>query len=624
MAQRRGGQRNFRGGRRGRKSTPDGPDGPGGARVVVEDKTQRTPVELPAQTTVGELAEILEMGNVDTIKALMRLGVMATVNETVEFEIAAKVATSFEIGVLKPKDREESAAATKVGVDDELTDENAITRPPVITVLGHVDHGKTTLLDAIRGAKVVDTEAGGITQSIGAYQVVKDDQPLTFIDTPGHAAFTQMRASGAQVTDIAVLVVAADDGVMPQTLEAIDHAKAAGVPIIVAINKTDAPGADLDRTNAQLAEHEIIVESYGGDTVAVPVSALKGDGIDDLLESLLLVAEIQELKANPNRPGIGVVIESHMDKSRGAIASVLVRAGTVKTGDNIVAGTFRGRVKSMVDGFGDIVTEAGPSTPIEVLGLNGIPAAGDQFDVVATDRTGRDLVSTRERLASKRKDTRAATTMAEVMRRVQLSGAKELLVVIKTGSHGSIDAVHRAVEQVSSDEVQVRVLSAASGAINESDILLASASGAVVMGFETTVEAGARRKAESEGITIRTYDIIYNLIDEVTDAARGLLEPERKMIVTGHANVLEVFSHGKREQIAGLRVTDGMLKRSGRMRVVRRGDEIFDGAITSMRHLKESVSELANSFEGGVKIDGFHEYEEGDVLEGYEIQVTRR
>jgi translation initiation factor IF-2 len=623
MAQRRG-QGNFRGRGRKRGRGPDGPGGPAAARVVVEDTTPRSPVELPSQTTVGELAEILEMTNVDTIKALMRLGVMATVNETVEFDVAAKVAASFEIGVLKPKDHEESSAAVKVGVDENLTDENSVTRPPVITVLGHVDHGKTTLLDSIRGEKVVDTEAGGITQSIGAYQVVKDDQRLTFIDTPGHAAFTQMRASGAQATDIAVLVVAADDGIMPQTLEAIDHAKAADVPMIIAINKMDAPGADLDRVNAQLAEHEIIVESYGGDTVAVPVSALKGDGIDDLLESLLLVAEIQELKANPDRPGIGVVIESHMDRSRGAVASVLVRSGTVKTGDNVVAGMFRGRVKSMVDGFGEIVTEAGPSTPIEVLGLNGIPASGDQFDVVKNDRAGRDLVTTRERLAAKRKDTRAATTMAEVMRRVQQSGAKELLIVIKTGSHGSIDAVQRAVEQISNDEVQVRVLSAASGAINESDILLASASDAMVMGFETTVEPGARKQADAEGIAIRTYDIIYNLIDEVEDAARGLLEPERKVIVTGHANILEVFTHGKREQIAGIRVTDGMLKRSGRMRVIRRGEEIFDGAITSMRHLKESVRELANNFEGGVKIDGFHEYEEGDTLEGYEIQVTRR
>lgn len=621
MAQRRG-QRSFRGRSKRRNRAPG--DGGGAPRAVAEDSFPRSPVELPATSTVGELADILEMSNVDTIKALMRLGIMATVNETVEFDVAARVAASFEIGVLKPKDREESAASTKVGVDDELTDENASTRPPVITVLGHVDHGKTTLLDAIRGSKVVDTEAGGITQSIGAYQVNKEDQSLTFIDTPGHAAFTQMRASGAQVTDIAVLVVAADDGVMPQTIEAIDHARAAGVPIIVAINKIDAPGADIDKTNAQLAEHEIIVESYGGDTVAVPVSALKGDGIDDLLESLLLVAEIQELKANSDRPGIGVVIESHMDRSRGSIASVLVRSGIVRTGDNVVAGTYRGRIKSMVDGFGDVVPEAGPSTPIEVLGLNGTPAAGDQFDVVASDREGRDLVTTRERLASKRKVTRAATTMAEVMRRVQLSDAKELLVVIKTGNHGSIDAVRRAVEQVSNDEVQVRVLSASSGAINESDILLASASNAMVMGFETNVETGARKHADTKGVTIRTYDIIYNLVDEVEDAARGLLEPERKVVVTGHANILEVFTHGKREQIAGVRVTDGVLKRSGRMRVFRGGDEIFDGAITSMRHLKDSVRELTNNFEGGIKVDGFHEYQEGDVLEGYEIQVTRR
>ncbi|MDP6666550.1 MAG: translation initiation factor IF-2 [Dehalococcoidia bacterium] len=621
MAQRRG-QGNYR--RRSNRRNNSRDEGNRVPRVAVEDNTPRTPVELPATTTVGELAEILEMSNVDTIKALMRLGIMATVNETVEFDVAAKVAASFKIGVLRPKEREESTAAVRVGVDDALTEENATIRPPVVTVLGHVDHGKTTLLDAIRGANVVDTEAGGITQSIGAYQVEREDQLLTFIDTPGHAAFTQMRASGAQVTDIAVLVVAADDGVMPQTLEAIDHARAAGVPIIVAINKMDAPGADIDRTNAQLAEHEIIVESYGGETVAVPVSALKGEGIDELLESLLLVAEIQELKANPDRPGIGVVIESHMDRSRGSIASVLVRSGVVRTGDNVVAGTFRGRIKSMVNGFGDIVTEAGPSTPIEVLGLNGTPAAGDQFDVVASDREGRDLVTTRERLASKRKETRAATTMAEVMRRVQQSDAKELLVVVKTGNHGSIDAVQRAVEQVSGDEVQVRVLSASSGAINEADILLASASDAIVMGFETTVEPGARKHADAEGVTIRMYDIIYNLVDEVVDAARSLLEPERRIVVTGHANILEIFPHGRREQIAGVRVTDGVLRRAGRMRVVRHGEEIFDGAITSMRHLKDNVRELTNNFEGGIKIDGFHEYEEGDVLEGYEIQVTRR
>ena len=335
MAQ-RGGKRGFQN-RSKRTDSNLSENGSDNARAVVEDKAPRSPVELPAQTTVGELADILEASNVDTIKALMRLGVMATVNETVEFEVAAKVAASFEIGVLKPKDRIESEASIKVGVDDELTDDNAVVRPPVITVLGHVDHGKTTLLDAVRGASVVDSEAGGITQSIGAYQVIKGDQQLTFIDTPGHAAFTQMRANGARVTDIAVLVVAADDGVMPQTLEAIDHAKAAGVPIIVAINKIDAPGADIDKTNAQLAEHDIIVESYGGDVVAVSMSALKGEGIDDLLESLLLVAEIQELKANPNRSGIGVVIESHMDRTRGSVASVLVRSGMVRVGDNVVA-----------------------------------------------------------------------------------------------------------------------------------------------------------------------------------------------------------------------------------------------------------------------------------------------
>mgnify|MGYP001329218311 FL=1 len=590
---------------------------------IIKSSDTKSPVELPSNVSVGELANILEISNVDVIKSLMRLGVMATVNETVEFDVAAKVAASFEIGVLKPKEKEESLAAKKTGIDSDLSDENALPRPPIVTILGHVDHGKTTLLDYIRGTKVVDSEAGGITQGIGAYQVEKSNSKITFIDTPGHAAFTQMRANGAQVTDIAIIVVAADDGVMPQTIEAIDHARAANVPLIIAMNKIDLEGSDVDKVYGQLAEHEVIVESYGGDTIAVPISALKGDGVDDLLENILLLSEIQELKANPNRLGIGVVIESKMDRQKGPVATILVRSGSVKNGDIIVAGNLRGKIKSMIDGFGRNIDLALPSTPIEILGLNGLPNSGDQFDVMKSEKDAKELLQTRERLSSQKKMNKSATTMDEVMRRVKQSGEHELSVIIKTGNSGSIDAVSRAVQQIYIEDVEIKIIHCSSGAITESDILLATASNAIILGFETNVESGARKKGAVENVTIRTYDIIYNLIDDVANSAKNLLEPEKISVVLGHANILEVFSRGKREKIAGVRVIDGLMKRSGRMRILRSGEEIFDGAITSMKHLKENVNELANNFEGGIMIDGFHDYEIGDVLEAYEIRQNK-
>ena len=590
---------------------------------ITNSSDSKSPVELPSNVSVGELANILELSNVDVIKSLMRLGVMATVNEIVEFDVAAKVAASFEIGVLKPKDKEDSLAAKKTGMDSDLSEENALPRPPIVTILGHVDHGKTTLLDYIRGTNVVDSEAGGITQGIGAYQVKKNNSKITFIDTPGHAAFTQMRANGAQVTDIAIIVIAADDGVMPQTIEAIDHARAANVPLIIAMNKIDLQGADADKVYAQLAEHEVIVESYGGDTITVLISALKGDGVDDLLENILLLSEIQELKANPDRLGIGVVIESKMDRQKGPVATILVRSGSVKNGDIIVAGNLRGKIKSMVDGFGENIDLALPSTPIEILGLNGLPNSGDQFDVMESEKDAKELLQTRERLSSQKKMNKSATTMDEVMRRVKQSGEHELSIIIKTGNSGSIDAVSRAVQQIFIEDVEIKIIHCSSGAITESDILLATASNAIILGFETNVESGARKKGALENVTIRTYDIIYNLIDDVANSAKNLLEPEKISVVLGHANILEIFTRGKREKIAGVRVIDGSMKRSGRMRVLRSGEEIFDGAITSMKHLKENVNELANNFEGGIMIDGFHDYEIGDVLEAYEIRQNK-
>lgn len=577
------------------------------------------PVELPSIMTVGELSLIISQSNVDTIKSLMRLGIMATVNETIEFDVAAKVAASFEIGVLKPKEKESSNIDSKIGADDSLTEDNAITRPPIITVLGHVDHGKTTLLDRIRGESVVDSEAGGITQSIGAYQTLYKEKQLTFIDTPGHQSFTSMRANGVQVTDIVILVVAADDGVMPQTIEAIDHAKAAGVPMVIAINKMDVPGADVGRLKGQLAEHDIVVEDYGGDVVSVEISALKGDGIDSLLDSLLLVAEIEELKGNPDRFGVGVVIESLVEKSKGIMATILVKSGTIRIGDYIISGTTRGRIKTMVDGFEKNILEAGPSTPVKVLGLSPMPLSGDQFDIVENDRTAREIVASREKYSRSRQESKSQTTMEEVLRRVHSSDAKELRLVVKTGTYGSVDAVNRALGQVSDSDVQVKILRSAPGSVSESDVMLASASDAMIVGFETSLDQGAKGLAGNHNIVISLYDVIYNLVDDIRNSAKSLLDPSYTQSVIGHALVQEIFPRGKRERIAGIRITDGTFKRNSRLRVIRSGEVLHEGAITSMKHLSENVRELTNNFEGGVMIDGFHSYEEQDILEAYEV-----
>jgi len=549
---------------------------------------------------------------------------MATVNETIDFETAAAVASGFDIQVLKPREKEESTAGIKVGIDEELTEETAVPRPPVVTVLGHVDHGKTTVLDAIRGSSVVASEAGGITQSIGAYQADRDGHLITFIDTPGHRAFTAMRASGAQVTDIAVLVVAADDGVMPQTVEAIDHIQAAGVPMIVAVNKMDLPGADPDRAKAQLTEHDIVVEEYGGEVVSVSLSALKGEGIDSLLESILLVSEISELKANPDRPGMGVVIESNIDRARGPVATLLVRSGTVRLGDNIVAGTTRGRIRAMTDGFGADAREAGPSTPIQVLGLDAVPNVGDQFDVVENERTARQLVETREKLAARRGEVHTAPTLSDVLQRVRTGDMKELCLIVKTGTRGSVDAVRRSVEPLSNEEVQVNIVHSGTGAVNESDVMLAVASDGIVVAFQTDAEPGAARQAEAQGVEIRRYDIIYQLIDDMAAAVKGLLAPEEREVVLGQAVVQQVFSAGRRSRAAGVRVTAGHLARNAAIRVLRNGEEVFSGRVGSMRHFRDDVRELATGFEGGVALENFNDFEEGDILEAFEMQVSER
>ena len=597
---------------------------PGASAAVEERQIPTEPIEIPAVLTVGELAEKIGTDPVETIKLLMRRGLMMTVNDPVDFANAAAVAGSIGVKVLRPQEEEESIAGDNVGVEEVVEeDPDAELRPPVITVLGHVDHGKTTLLDSIRGSAVVDTEAGGITQSIGAYQVDKDGQKLTFIDTPGHEAFTMMRARGAQVTDIVILVVAADDGIMPQTDEAINHAQAAEVPMVIAINKSDLPGADPERVKRELSERSILVESWGGDVVSVEVSALKGDGIDDLLENLTLLAEVQELKANPNTPGVGVCLEAHIDPSKGSLTTILVRSGTIKLGDQIVVGKSRGRVKGLVDGYGNAVKSAGPSAVVEVMGLSSVPEPGIRLDVVANEKTARQIVEKRER-ADRGGDGRSLATLSEVMRRLNAGDAEELSVIIKTGTQGSIDALRRSAERISDDEVQINLIHVATGPVNESDVMLAAASGAIIMAFETGTQAGAEKQAGIHGVDIRQYNIIYNLVDDLRSAGRGLLAPIENEVILGHAVVQAIFPAGRRYRVAGVRVLDGEIPRQSSIRIKRNDEAVYTGQIASLRHFKDDVRELAAGLEGGVGVEGFIDFQEGDILEVFEIQLETR
>ena len=576
------------------------------------------PIDLPPQMRVSELADVTRRSPTEVIKELMRGNLMLSMNDVVDFSTAANVATRLGVMVRKPGDVEASDAAARLNTQGETSKMRP--RPPVIAIMGHVDHGKTTLLDAIRGTSVVETEAGGITQSIGAYQVEHDGSTLTFIDTPGHEAFTAMRARGAQVTDIAVIVVAANDGVMPQTIEAINHAKAAEVPIVIAINKSDLATADPVRVKTELLEQDVIVEDLGGDVLAVELSALNGEGIDDLLESLALLAEISELRADHEREAAGVVIEARLDKQRGPVATVLILVGSVEIGETIVAGDRFGRVRRMVDGFGVDAGDAGPSMPVEVLGLNGVPETGEEFHVVSDDKAARQMIEERKRQLARQPQSLPPSTMADIMRRRGIQDATELNLVVKTGAQGSIDAVRRAVEGLSGSDVQVKILHNATGPVSESDVTFAAASDALIVGFETTVETAARQTARDRGVAIRTYDIIYTMIDDLRAAADSLMEPEYETVEVGKALVQDLFPHGGRSVIAGLRVSSGVLRRNARMIVRRDGEELFEGAIASMRHFNQNVRELPTNMEGGVVLDGFHEYEVGDELVCYETR----
>ncbi|MCH8346675.1 MAG: translation initiation factor IF-2, partial [Chloroflexi bacterium] len=531
---------------------------------------------------------------------------------------AAMIAQSLGFRVKAPKAKERGPGSLVISSDDE--DQDLLEpRNPVVTILGHVDHGKTTLLDSIRNTNVVDGEAGGITQHIGAYQVKRNGQVLTFLDTPGHEAFTAMRASGAQVTDIAVLVVAADDGIMPQTVEAIDHVKAAGVPIVVAINKIDRPNADPERVKRQLAEHDLLVEDWGGDVISVALSALTGEGVQDLLDNLQVVAEMGDLKANPSRPARGVVVEAQIDKSKGPIATVLVQTGTLRLGDNLVAGVAKGKVRAMLNDRGERITEAGPSLPVEVLGLGELPDAGDIFEIVPDERTARSMVE--ERLRERQDRRGAGVTLEEIHSRMESGEAKSLDLIVKTDVQGSVDAVRSVLTPLSTDETRVNIIHAASGSITESDVLLAVASDAIIVGFNALPEPGADSLARQEGVEIRHYDVIYNLVDDIDAAIKGMLTPKTRDIVEGVATVRAVFKVGRRGAVAGVGVSDGKIARSSLVRLSRAGELVFEGQLSSLRRFKDNVREVAAGFECGVGLEGFVDFKEGDLLEAFHIEI---
>ena len=500
-------------------------------------------IEIPAGVTVADLSSLMDVDPVETIKQLMRSGFMLSMNDEIEFETAAMIAQSFGLRVRAPWKEDRGPGSLTVSHEGE-DESNLVPRSPVVTILGHVDHGKTTLLDSIRSSNVTASEAGGITQHIGAYQIQRDDGLITFLDTPGHEAFTAMRARGAQVTDIAVIVVAADDGIMPQTIEAIDHARAAEVPLVVAINKVDSPRADPERVKRQLAENDLLIEEWGGDVVAVPVSALTGDGIDDLLDNLSVVAEVAELKANPTRPARGVVVEAQIDRSRGPIATLLVQTGTLRVGDLLVAGEVYGRVRAMRDDRGNTVQEAGPAVPVEVMGLSGLPQAGDIAEVAASDRSARSAAE--KQRESREEKKRSGITLAEVHSMMESGDAETLDLIVKTDVQGSIDAVRNALQALSTGTTRVNIIHAQAGTISESDIMLAAASNAIIVGFNVKPETGAQTLAAHEDVEIRSYDIIYNLVDDIQKALSGLLAPETRDVVEGVATIRAIFGVGGR------------------------------------------------------------------------------
>jgi len=588
-------------------------------------ETPKSQLELPHSLSVRQLADLLQVSAVDIIKQLMRKDIMANINQAIDYDIASEVATSLNFETrLKPRTAKGAASTiSEIRKRRKLQVEeagNLQPRPPVVTVMGHVDHGKTRLLDAIRQTDVMATEAGAITQHIGAYQVKVGEQKITFLDTPGHEAFTAMRAHGAQITDIIILVVAADDGIMPQTVEAINHARAAEVPIVVALNKIDKPEADQDRVKQQLAEAGLVIEEWGGDIVCVPISAKEKIGIQELLENLLVVAEVEELKANPAGLASGVVVEAEMDKNRGPLATILVNSGTLKPADTVVVGGTWGRVRAMFNDLGKQVKKAGPATPVEIMGLDSVPQAGDILTAVASEQQAQSMLEKHRRGEEERTSVSSrVVSLHDLYDKISSGQVKGLNVVLKADVQGSIEPIRSSLELLSTNEVQVRIIHSGTGNVSESDVMLATASHGLIIGFGVGTDEAARRQASTEGIDIRHYDVIYNVVDDVEKALKGLLEPELVEVIEGHAEVRAVFSAVKGVQVAGIYVLDGKVSRNSSVRV-RRGEEVIsDTTVSSLRRFKDDVREVATGYECGISVKDFDNFQAGDLLEFYRI-----
>ncbi|MCD7796585.1 MAG: translation initiation factor IF-2 [Clostridiales bacterium] len=591
------------------------------ARIAEQRKKQHIKIQIPDEITISELANLLRMTATEVIKKLMTLGVMASVNEVIDYDTAAIVAT--ELGA-RPEHKVEVTIEEQI-IEEEVEDDgNAVTRPPVVCVMGHVDHGKTSILDAIRDTDVTSTEAGGITQTIGAYQVETNGQKITFLDTPGHAAFTAMRARGAMATDIAVLVVAADDGIMPQTVEAINHAKAAGVDIIVAINKMDKDGANPDRVMQQLTEHNLVPEEWGGDVIRVPVSAKTIMGSAKLLETILLVAEVGELKANPSRTAKGVVIEAKLDKGRGPVATLLVQNGTLSSSDIVVAGTAVGKIRAMTDHRGNPIDLAGPSVPVEVMGLDSVPMSGDEFNAVSDEKLARELVEQRKTKAKEEEfKLYKKVTLDNLFDTMQAGEMKTLNIIVKTDVQGSVEAVKQSLLKIENDEVNVNIVHGAVGAVNESDEMLASASNAIIIAFNTAVDQTAADNAARDGVEIKAYNIIYDAIEDVERTMRGMRAPKYRDVDTGEAEVREVYKISSAGTIAGCVVTTGTIKRGGKVKLIRDGKEIADVNIANLKRFKDEVNEVSSGYECGISLEDWDGIRTGDIFCAHIIEEYR-
>lgn len=591
------------------------------ARIAAERAKKQIKITVPEEITVGDLAALLKMTAAEVIKKLFSLGQMATVNEVIDYDTAEIVAT--ELGA-KVEKEVVVTIEERIIDDTEDAEEDLLPRDPVVVVMGHVDHGKTSLLDAIRNTAVTETEAGGITQHIGAYRVDLDGQKITFLDTPGHAAFTSMRARGAQATDIAVLVVAADDGIMPQTIESINHAKAANTTVIVAINKMDKPTANADHVMQQLTQYDLVPEEWGGETICVPVSALTGEGIEDLLESINLVAEVKELRANPHRRAKGAVIEARLDKGQGPVATILVQKGTLHQGDVVIAGTSVGRVRVMRDDQGNILKEAGPSMPVEITGLTDVPAAGDLFDAVEDEKLARELAD-RRAVEQKEQQFKAykKVTLDNLFSQIAEGERKELAIIVKADVQGSAEAVKQSLEKISNDEVRVRVIHAGVGAINKSDVMLANAGNAIIIGFNVRPDPVAKEEAAAAEVEMRMYRVIYDAINDVTDAMKGMLAPKYREVELGRAEVRNVFKISSAGTIAGSYVLEGKVTRAAKIRLVRDGIVITENEISSLRRFKDDVKEVAQGYECGIGLDRFSDIKEGDIFEAFTIEEYR-